>query len=298
MKEKFEHKLIQKIKDVFDSNQPDFNPQDWENMKTRLTENHVRKIPVFWTMIKAASVLLVLLIGTYFIWQRLIQPVDQVSEKATENSLSISKEYSEDNQQPEKEDQSKDSRFFSEPLQSGPIKKPVEIATSNVLPEYLKADDSVFMSNESSELAITTDTIVTHLPEESEAMISEQSEILISENLKEPKDSVLTFVSRWNPYPDITLAENKKQKQKMKVGVELASFTNYASEELEPEMNFGAGLTANIPIKSRFSFAPGIILSSYNMQVENTEQLSNKNTTPTTSGINTFDDADRKQSRH
>jgi cytoskeletal protein RodZ len=288
MKEKFEHKLIQKIKDVFDSNQPEYNPQDWENMKAKLSENNVRKVPVFWTMLKVASVLLILLIGSYIIWQRLSQPVDQVTEKGTEKSISIFQGKSDDIQQPEKEVQSQDSRILSEPIRSGPVNEPAETIANNVLTEALKNDDSVLLGNESSEIVKTDTAFAIAITNENETINTELSQNLNSENAQETNEQVLPLVPIESE-PEITYSENHKQKQKVKIGVELASFTNYASEELVPEMNFGAGLTANIPIRSRFSFAPGINLSSYNMQVENTDQLSNKNTTTTTSGINTID---------
>lgn len=288
MKEKFEHKLIQKIKDVFGSNQPDFNPQDWENMKARLAESPSRKSLVYLTMIRAASVLFILVIGSYFIWQRLSQPVDQTNEKATENSLSISQERSEDIQKSEKEVQSQDSRTLSDPIRSGPVNEPAETVAKNVLTEVLKNDDSVLLGNESSKIVNTDTAFAIAITNENETINAELSQNLNSENAPETKEQVLPLVPI-EPYQEIILPENNKQKQKVKFGVELASFTNYASEELVPEMNFGAGLTATIPIKSRFSFSPGLIFTSYNMQVENTSQLSEKNTTTFTSGINSVE---------
>jgi hypothetical protein len=284
MKEKFEHKLIQKIKDVFDSGQPDFNPQDWENMKARLTERPVQKAPVFWNMVKVASVLLILVTGSYFIWQRLSQPVDQVTEKESENSISISQEKPDDIQQPEKEVQIQGSRIFSETKQSDPFREPVENATTNVLPENINANDSVFSTKESSELAISTLETFTLLSEENETTISELSQNLPSENSNESKDLALTlFPDETNP--EIILSENHKQKQKVKVGVELVSFTNYAAEDLEPEMNFGAGLTASIPIKSRFLFSPGLIFTSYSLSLTGQEEYVEESTFTTTSGV-------------
>lgn len=287
MKEKFEHKLIQKIKDIFDSNQPEFNPQDWENMKAKLSENHVRKVPVFWTMLKVASVLLILVTGSYFIWLKLSQPVDQFNEKATENRLSISPEKSEDIQPTKKLDQSLESNILSEALLTSPDKEQVDTEAKNILTEAFKNEVPVLLGNESTEIVKKDTTFAVAISDEYEAINAELSQYLISENAQETNEQVLPLLPT-ETEPEIALSVNHKSKQKVKIGVELASFTNYASEELVPEMNFGAGLTANIPIKSRFSFAPGIILSSYNMQVENTDQLSDKNTTPTTSGIYTI----------
>ncbi len=288
MKEKFEHKLIQKIKDVFDSNQPEFNPQDWENMKARLAESPSRKSPVYLTMIRAASVLFILGIGSYFIWQRISQPVNQVNEKATEKSLSTSQKKPEGIQPTKKLDQSLESNILSEALSTSPDNEQVETDAKNILSEAFKNDVPDLLGNKSSEIVKNDTTFAVAISDEYEAINAELSQNLISENAQETKEQVLPLVPD-EPDPEIVLSENHKQKQKVKVGVELASFTNYASEELVREMNFGAGLTANIPIRSRFSFAPGIIVSSYNMQVENTDQLSNKNSTPTISGINSFE---------
>ena len=48
----------------------------------------------------------------------------------------------------------------------------------------------------------------------------------------------------------------------MKLGFEVSSFTNYSSENLEAGMNFGAGMTANIPVVKNLSVSPGIIYSN------------------------------------
>ena len=38
-------------------------------------------------------------------------------------------------------------------------------------------------------------------------------------------------------------------------------------------MNYGAGITTNIPIRKRFSFNPGLVFSAYNMVLEDNQSL-------------------------
>jgi hypothetical protein len=70
MKEKFEHKLTNRIREVFDSHKPEFNPQDWEQMETMLVKKKDRMTPLLNNFMKAAIVLILIGIGSYFLWDQ------------------------------------------------------------------------------------------------------------------------------------------------------------------------------------------------------------------------------------
>ncbi|MCD4698260.1 MAG: PorT family protein, partial [Bacteroidales bacterium] len=81
------------------------------------------------------------------------------------------------------------------------------------------------------------------------------------------------YVNQTFEAPQMISPPSKPKKQKVKIGVELASFTNYSPENITPTMNYGGGIVADIPIRKRFSFNPGLVFSAYNMVLEDNQSL-------------------------
>jgi len=284
MKEKFEHKLTNRIREVFDNHQAAFNSQDWEDMKSRLSDKQIRKLPLPWTFVKAASILLLLTAGLYIIWDSFIKDMDGSIE-----NISITQSPS---------DVSDDNKAAANTIEkTGPQKR----ITSNHEKKVVEINDKVLHEsaisptqdhNLASEVKNPMDSVLTNLIDSTGS--KKTSETLLAEIIdiqEKPKtftDSSMKPVektpSAFELIQEIPVVNADPKKQKIKLGVEIASFTNYSSEDIAPSMNYGGGLIANIPVKSRLSFNPGLIITAYNVNF-NSEQKRFDNDVITTQSV-------------
>jgi hypothetical protein len=290
MKEKFEHKLTNRIRDVFENHPVDFNPQDWEEMKSRLADQRIRKSPFTWFFAIAATVLLLITAGFF-----IVRYVLNTKHLPDQNMVTvISDDEGSNNENKIADIKAKPAVEESKLPSMAQSGSAAIMSAGNPVPKKL-------VSQNSQSVIVTTDSSLFQVRSEQDSNIMQNSSEsgyaiqdksgnpgnLISQVIAENKSSNVDTTSESPPLT--SFKDQAGKRQKVKFGVEVASFTNYSSEKLEPAMNFGAGFTANIPIKSRFSFAPGIIVLSYNMQMENTGQLSDKNTITTSNSYSSMD---------
>lgn len=272
MKEKFEHNLVNKIKDVFNSHEVDYNPQDWEMLKEKLPEKRSRFVPLLWTMAKAASIILIVTAGSYMLWNGLVKHQPQIQDneflgQTQEDSVVekiVKSEY---------QDESSDI-IIQEYLSEGTNKKN---NTNNNNKTVLEKTEQ--LPNQITEMAVSdldklSEMNMVDTPEMDSltVQISETIDILAetrtqyNDSIIEPSINALQPTIAQLEIPPEIIEKEDSQKQKIRLGVEFASFTNYAPENTNPSMNYGGGLAAHIPIKKRFSFNPGLIVSVYNIE--------------------------------
>lgn len=275
MKEKFEHKLTNRIREVFENRKTGFNPQDWEDMKSRLTDQQVRKVPFLWTLVKAASVLLLISAGTYFLWNS--PKKDQFpSEESPQISVKTSVQFdkidtlsnSEGKINPEIS-QISESRQLPRTKTKTRIQKQQEIISDSNLLITASKEPALYENSRADTFAV-----VMNDGKKPEDLIKDQNNIIsINDCVTIPADL------------DLRIAEGEINTRKLRInfGVELASFTNYSTENIIPAMNYGGGLIANIPVKSRFSFNPGLIVAAYNMNVNDASEQYDQTVFTTTS---------------
>jgi hypothetical protein len=269
MKEKFEHKLINRIREVFEKRQPDFNPQDWEVMKSRLTNQQVRKIPFLWTFVKAASILLLISSLTYFLWNSLkknqlpLKENSQISVNAPDQINKIDSSIkSKGNKKNIEVPQIAESSHLPRTKTSTRIQKQQEIISESIMLNTATLEQTL------DEKEITDKSTVD--------MNEEKTPTLVSEDRN--KDLSINHIDTIPTDLDLGFAGGRinSQKQRIKFGVELASFTNYSTEDIVPAMNYAGGFVANIPVKSRFSFNPGLIVVAYNVNLNDLSQQYNE----------------------
>ena len=283
MKEKFEHKLINKINEVFDSPQVEYNPQDWEKLKENLPEKK-SLVPVFWSVAKAASIILLIALGSYLLWNGLFNSEPQKID--TEHIAKISPEPQAELNKNQINNPTTDSgnfimqEYLSEEIvtNQNPNKNDQIITEKTLEPSNQIVELAIADADQPSELNTTDlgemDSLIISIPE---------GEDILADNSPQKNDSVIEpnnetlqpAVTQFEIPPEISGNESRK-KQKVKLGVEFASFTNYSPENITPSMNYGGGLAAHIPIKKRFSFNPGIIVSVYNMEFSDNQNILNK----------------------
>ncbi|MEZ5196922.1 MAG: porin family protein [Bacteroidales bacterium] len=271
MKEKFEHKLVNKIRDTFDSHEAVYNPQDWELMKDKLPEKR-SALTLLWVMARVAVILLLVALGSYFLFDALIDKDSQivnikaVVETVPENKGNMDRVQ---NQINDSNIYSVDKNFFDdseiEKVQNKNDKlkdEKSQIPSINVADLNVTAEKQTSNPNENDESKVDSDII--SLPV-FDKIVAESNcpnvDSLIQSNALPNQPAV----AQLEPTPDIY--ENEKtKKQRVRLGAEFVSFTNYSPENITPGLNYGGGVTADIPIKKRFSFAPGLLVSVYNVE--------------------------------
>lgn len=308
MKEKFEHKISEKTKEVFSSHPVDYNPQDWESMKALLP---VKKsgILIFWkTWYKIAAVIIVALAGIYLFWGRTtpieLSNEDKLSAVPTENTLkknemdSVLKQALKNNSKQiennsvlaeekhsEAVEQSTNSEIKIQKLDVANLdnkspNKSLDIADSKNPLDAQDPNDSFISADKNTEMLIASIPIEhktnTDIPNGVQTL---DSTINDNEIKEEPALAILIQESdiksdtlngeqiQLEKTPSFVSPMSTPKKEKVKLGVELASFTNY-SENISPSVNYGGGIAATIPIKRRFSFNPGLVFSAYNMNLQ------------------------------
>ncbi|MCF8369239.1 MAG: PorT family protein [Bacteroidales bacterium] len=292
MKEKFEHKITERIKETFTSHAVEYNPQDWEKMKSMLPTEKKKGAILFWNIAKAAAVVLFLLGSAYFLWdiqmnkpesivekdvnydspKTLQEPVVQDRDITLDKNLNTNNTHNINQQSivTHEEEAKRPDTFNKTPENNS------KVITSNPKPlmgthlNNLPFTDTLIAI---SDKLIDSGTEVAEMPVLGQSSVKIEIPDTNNSLAKEPP-----FI----PYTDPIL-----KKQKIKFGVELASFTNYTENLQTPSMNYGGGIAAHIPIKNRFSFNPGINLSNMQMQMNgSSDLLSNADfTTASTYGV-------------
>ncbi len=278
MKEKFEHKLVNKIRDTFDSHEAEYNPQDWELLKDKLPEKR-SALPLFWIMARASVVLLLVALGSYFLWDGLLD----------KESLLVKNETLVETTQEQREaidkvpNQTFDSNNsvvqenLAEKIENKNFGNGGQQLIENKIQSQSDQVAEIVVSNEkhTSELMISQNNNI-----DSSKPSTKDSIVVIAENNIKNDDSLIqqdnqvvqTPIAQLDPSPDIY--ENKNAtKEKVRLGAEFASFTNFSSEDITPDINYGGGVTVDIPIKRRFSFNPGLLVSVYNMKFEDNQNI-------------------------
>ncbi|OQX80887.1 MAG: hypothetical protein B6D64_02660 [Bacteroidetes bacterium 4484_276] len=279
MKDKFDHKLINKIKGVFDSYQPDFNPQDWEKLMEKLPEKKRRFVVLPLTMAKAAAVILFVVVGSYLLWDGLadhppqirdnqlisqtsrdtIKSKNEIIDRQVDAPDSIVQEYLTEEPTPNKADNK-----ITELPKAGPHQQPKQIAETNTAPTNKPVEQNIIKPDEPDSISPTipvTKDIFTDLGSQKSDSITGRFTATAQQT-----DAQIEI-------PPEVIEIEPRQKQKVRLGLELASFTNYSSEDIVPNMNYGAGVVAQIPIKNRFSFNAGLIVSMYNIEFSDNEKV-------------------------
>ncbi len=275
MKEKFEHRITNRINEVFDSHHADFNPQDWEKLKAQLPEKKSRIAVVFWTIAKVAAVILLFLAGIYLFWDQ-----QSIDDTVVEKRI---------NQSP-KETLSKNAFVDTIINQIPEISTMIERNRTEDFDETKTEYDQQIETSESVSKLIA-DILIENKPHKSASDISRQLGQMNTpnaENRISQQIAVSTATHSNEIIPDTISVDmdrevpqfisplTKPKKEKVKLGVEMATFTNYSKDNINPSMNYGGGIAANIPIKNRFSFNPALVFSAYNMELQDNQSLLSK----------------------
>lgn len=284
MKEKFDHKLINKIRDVFDSHQPEFNPQDWELLKNKLPERKSRLLPLFRTIAKAAAVILIVTVGSYMLWDNFINNNTKIEDNKIVNITrrntvddSIKKSnYSADSSENKKQE------FTAEEFQSSDQTNKINDISQNSFQQTKQITKNIFKETQDIEEQNITQSTQTTQADSIPSANTETKDVIAVADLQrndsvvENKNENIQTLIMQPEIPYETTEKESEQKQRAGIGVEFATFTNYSPENITPGMNYGGGLAAHIPIKKRFSFNPGLIVSVYNMEFTDNQNIIDK----------------------
>ncbi len=278
MREKFGHKITNRINEVFDSHRVDFNPQDWESLKAQLPERKSRIAFVFWAMAKVAAVVLLALIGIYMFWGR--ESFDGTNDRVVENSL--------ERFQGENPSEVAIVDPLTKPISENPVRPEnnLNVDKDNLAREIAKPNPESKKQSKTSEPTsrLIADILIESKLQESTSGISRQpgsnpenkTAQQISSSTVTQGNIIITDTAGINqdrevpqPVPPFT----KPKKEKFKLGVEMATFANYSKDNVKPSMSYGGGIAANIPMNKKFSFNPGLFFSAYNMELQNSQDF-------------------------
>jgi len=269
MKEKFEHKITNRINEVFGAHQVDYNLQDWENLKAQLPANKSRLAALIWTISKVAAVVLLALAGTYLFWEREPMYEADIGENDIQtpvvNSFGIT--YADTTINLMSENPPGIENILPNESEELNIQENIQNKNSTpepqVIPEVPPEDDKYKRVSDYAEIQKPRDTIV------SEEEITEPVEITsVVQN-----DIIIPDINNKMNLPPLVLPMTESKKNKLRFGVEIASFANFSQENITSSMNYGGGIASNIPIRKRFSFNPGLVFSVYNMQLEDNQSF-------------------------
>jgi len=282
MKEKFEHKLINKITEVFDSHLSEYNPQDWEMLKDRLPEKKSRFVPLLWTMAKAAAIILFVTVGSYMLWNGLVNRQPQIHDNKTvvqTNQDSIENIIKKSDHLSDSSDLIIQEYLAEETLTNQNSNKNDQTATEKTLEQSDQITElAIADADQPAELNIADlekmDSLILPIPEREDIFVDNRSQK--NDSVIEINNTAAQYSLTQLEIPPEIIDNEPSQKQKVKLGVEFASFTNYSPENITPSINYGGGVTADIPIKKRFSFNPGLIVSVYNMEFSNNQNIIDK----------------------
>jgi hypothetical protein len=283
MKEKFEHKLTNRINEVFNSHNPEFNAQDWEKMKTMLDNKRLPFKLYLIRYMKVAAVLLLLAIGGYFLWEMNGNSLPEKEEKVEMIAYP-------DNQ-PKVEDQVQQNLAQEDFSKPGNENHSDQTATEDRFP--IEHTHETVPPNKQGDLTETqsspADQIVLQLPEIKQT--PETIQIIPSDLFADfdpeieirfrPDELYLAQFDDSSNFkggsedgqnsPEIYSSESTKTRTSM--GVEVASFTQYSPDDLNPGLGVGAGFAANIPIFKGLAFAPGLTVNRQNLAYDNQNTL-------------------------
>lgn len=271
MKEKFEHKLTNRIREVFGNQPVRYNPQDWEDLKPRLTENR-RKFPLFRIFAQAAAILLLMAAGTFFILNELNN--DRIQNTVTQSGSSVTPGI---DSIPEKADDSD----INENVPAKPAIPVVQKALPNHEPDQLITSTHLVRDTQEAFHQEPLDRAeeVNKEAEMAKFVIADESQPEITNAPEQALVRVETESMAVHPGNDetgfsenIPVPANERERQKIKLGVEMASFTNFSQEPLTPGVNYGGGIIANIPVTSKLSLNPALVFTAYSLNFDRTEQ--------------------------
>ncbi|MCD4682947.1 MAG: outer membrane beta-barrel protein [Bacteroidales bacterium] len=282
MKEKFDHKLINKIREIFDSHQSDFNPQDWEMLKDRLPEKKSRLVPLLWTMAKAAAVILFVTVGSYMLWNGLVKNKTQIhdselivktNQDSIENIVEKSDHISDPSDYILQEYEAEDLYSNKNSNKSSALSKGNSQQQTEQIAE-IPITDTKKLTDLNITPATKSDSTHSSIPETKN--IIADTRLQKNDTVIEPNNVIIQPDIAQLEIPPEVIENGPRQKQKVRFGVEFASFANYSPENITPDLNYGGGVTADIPIKKRFSFNPGLIVSVYNMEFSDKQNILDK----------------------
>ncbi|MBN2172576.1 MAG: PorT family protein [Bacteroidales bacterium] len=296
MKEKLEHKLTNRINEVFNSHDPDFNPQDWEKMKTMLEGDLVPFKLYFINYLKVAAIVLLLAVDGFFLWKMNNNPSQEMGEKvqtiANQEEQPDIKELApqnlaqEDNFKAGPESVSKQNindepqiHHTSELYQNPKQGKLIEKKDNSLVQEILGAPD-IKQSPEAIQIVVSD--LFTDFNPEIEIRFR-QDELYLA-NVSNSSNSKSSDEKMPAIYP------SDSRKPRSSLGVEVASFTQYSPDDLNPGLGIGAGFAANIPVFKGLAFAPGLTINRQNLAYndQNTLEEATSYTTTNSYDIQNF----------
>jgi hypothetical protein len=279
MKEKFEHKLTNRIREVFDSHKPEFNPQDWEQMETMLVKKKDRMAPLLNTFMKAAIVLILIGTGSYFLWDQSLDKSSGGIEHTGSTKGNLEREFAIEDTPPIRD--SAKSFSHAEILEERQAEAKIGKEMQEEKPKLISDDHLREISSIGSQkvdIVAQADIIVFEPDDISLSQTLDYESVTISSEIP-VKD--VSLVAKSDGYSTWSAEDHLKEygsqqnnEKKFRMGFELASFTNYSGEELSPGVNYGGGITFQIPVINRLSFNPGLTISSQNLDYNNDIELS------------------------
>ncbi|MCH7408790.1 PorT family protein [Belliella sp. DSM 111904] len=302
MKEQFDKKLVDKIKDSFENHQEKFDPQEWDKFSNAYFGGGQKKSPMMWwpwvSGIAAAIVL-----GFFLFIQLSDQEIQENSFMAMEEyPISKQSENHRDYQLPKEEqvlDQSRKDEFkedkgienLSEDKLNHVGSKLSQIIgkkeNSNSIPESIQMDSNTVSNTKVSEESFRKDTsieeakidsgeklVATVLPSkedivEKDTFSTKQSELLkdtfianIAEEQKEAQSSINAWLSEGVDEKLLAKSADIEKNNPMRLGVMLAP---QSISNANQSLNLGAGVLSEFSFSKRLKIDVGLAYARQNI---------------------------------
>lgn len=281
--DKFDKIFIDRVEEVFNNHQEEYNPADWKNLQNKMSKKKRGLVIFLPQLAKAASIILFIGLSVYtlnnynsrsislnnepdksLIENNLITQID-TSKKSTEEKVLIPNNKSNESDF-KSANQQKTFEIASNNDNKGEIHVEPNIIIVDSMPEGLQNEEVLITKNDTSKIKLD----VNRFERLKEALDKHHEEIVQLDTNKAKNNTKNMTLEEYNNIP---IAEDEqKTKKRFDFGVEVASVSNYAKEGSTDGLNIGGGLTAAYKISDKFSIETGAFLAknSINLSDQNT----------------------------
>jgi hypothetical protein len=274
MKEQFDKRLVDKIKDSFQQHQEPFDLQEFEKFKKlyfRRKNNGLKRIGAFWWMGIAASLIAGLILLNQFQFkdedQNLVDLLTSNDSKTLEAPNSIESQKEDQEKSPEnltsiESDRKVQENLYKKPEHStktGPNKTENK-STQSRSERNLSLGPTIVGNFETTEEINTTS-------EKIESPIENSKPITLNKEESETEHKTLDYIKTWlGEKPELeekqTLEKTEKQNDPVKLGVMVAPQTISNATQA---MNLGAGMMSEFSFSKRLKLDVGLAYARQQM---------------------------------
>ncbi len=252
MSDLFDEKFVNRVNQVFTNHQENYNPDDWQKLRSKM--NRTRKgMIVLWPHIaKAASVALflgaaVFTANKYEVNKSISQfEKDGFNESKNENSLVLS------NTDTVNQIVNNRNTYL--------VKEKNDDGNNRIdLNNYVNDGTFIVLSQEdTTEFNAVGNERFANV----KIALNEHHQTIKEMDSLQPNSDKPVL----HDYDDLAVAENKKDDNRLDMGVELSSVSNYSNEGSGNGVNLGGGLTAAYRISKKIRITTGVLIAKQSIE--------------------------------